>query len=118
MFSGFNPYKHKRDGWDSSALTDNVVELALIVGDTRTHLALERLHRKYFDSNVNMVAHVESEVLDRDADSRKKIVSASQPDPFSNACPPAGGDAGPSHLAGGLLTGKTVADPKPITLNL
>jgi transposase len=30
----------------------------------------------------------------------KKIGSASLPDPFSNACPPAGGGAGPYHLAG------------------
>lgn len=64
MLSRLDANNYEWDRWHASALTNDVVKLALIVGDARTHLALKRLHRKYFNSNVNMVAYVESEVFD------------------------------------------------------
>ncbi len=59
LASWFDANQNEGDSWDSSTLTNNVVEFALIVGYTRTHLALERLHRKDFNANINMVAYVE-----------------------------------------------------------
>jgi hypothetical protein len=44
--------QYQRYGRYAPSLSDNVVELALIVGDTRAHLALERFHWQDFDTDL------------------------------------------------------------------
>jgi hypothetical protein len=56
--------QYQRYGRYAPSLSDNVVELALIVGDTRAHLALERFHWQDFDTDVYVIANVERQVLD------------------------------------------------------
>lgn len=66
MFLRFNANKHEWDRRYSSALAHNIIKLALIVGDSRAHLALERFHRENLDSHVDTITHEEREVLDKE----------------------------------------------------
>jgi hypothetical protein len=70
---GINTNKNKWDGRYSSTLTNNVVELAFIIGDPRTHLTLQRFHRKNLDPHIDTITHVEGKVLDKEIISNKRI---------------------------------------------
>ena len=66
MAQGSTPIKDKRDGGNASALPNDVVKLALVVRNSRTHLALEGLHWKNFHPHVDAITNIEGKVLDEE----------------------------------------------------
>ena len=70
-----NTDQNERHRWDASALTNQIVKLTLIVSDPGRHLLLQFFHRQNFDADIDDVADVKRQVLDKQIICNERILT-------------------------------------------
>ncbi len=71
----FDPNNNKWNRRHTSPLTHNIVELALIVGNTGTHLALQSFHWQDLHANINLVAYIKGKMFHKQIIRNKRILT-------------------------------------------
>lgn len=70
-----NAENHQRYRWHAATVSNDIVKLALVVGDAGRHQGLHRLHRQDFNSYVDLVSDVKREVFHEEVVGDKCVFS-------------------------------------------